>query len=158
MRSAVLLALCVALAGCFGTRPPAALRTAGLTETLTHDADPQITLHLGPHVLQVALPLLLARHAPHAPLYLRHVDRLYLSVYTIEDASSDPLATLPPSTSWKPVLCLRDEDSTMWVLHPPNPATLDRFALLIDDGDERIVAYAEGRLLPLLRFALRANT
>lgn len=108
-------------------------------------------------MLHAALPLLLAHQSSHLPLYLRHLDRLSVNVYQNPD-SDEPLPLPSCSSSWETVLCLRDDTSTIRLLHPPDVDALDRFHLVIDDGEHRIVAYAEGRLLPFLRLALAANT
>lgn len=153
----ILLLLLLPLAGCAGGRTLTPPPTADPAAVAVGRADHRLAVHLGPRMLQVALPLLLARAAPHLPLYLRHLDGLSLHLYAVPD-DAPPLATALRASSWEVVLRVREDNANIWLLHAPASPALDRFYLIVDDGDERIVAYAEGRLLPFLRFAIAANT
>lgn len=158
-RSAFLLTIAsLTLAGCMGMRPPGTLHSAGSSDALTTGWDRQFSIRLGPRMLHGALPLLLAHRSSHLPLYLRHLDVLSLHLYQRDDEAASDSPAAAPLPSWDVVLCLRDDTSTIRLLRPPESDTLNRFYLVLDDGDERIVAYAQGRLLPFLRLALAANT
>lgn len=143
--AAVAVVLALVATGCVATKRPPALSSGDFLRT---DRDPSVSIRLGPKALQVALPLLLARSSPTAPLYLRHLDEVVVSVY---DSDGDgPLLNRPDSEF---ILRIRDETSTVWLVRPNPSAPLDRFYLLVDDGDEQIVAYARGDLARLVKQA-----
>jgi len=145
---AVGIVLALVASGCVSTRPPS---TPSSADFVRSDRDPRLSIRLGPRALQVALPLLLARSSPAAPLYLRHLDEVVVTVY-----GSDGASFLSPDDS-DVILRLRDETSTVWLVRPSPLAPLDRFYLLVDDGDNQVVAYAEGDLVRLLQQAFATS-
>jgi hypothetical protein len=113
-------------------------------------------MQFGPRMLQAGLPLLLAHQSPALPLYVRHLDRALVSIYTASGGA--PTASPAPravSDAWEVVLRLRDEDATITLLHDTATPTLDRFYLLMNDDAKRIVAYAKGDLWSVVRQAPR---
>jgi len=156
MRAALLAALALALAGCLQTQAPARVDPSF---TPPPDGwDHQVSVRLGPRMLQVGLPLLLAHQSPELPLYFRHLNRVSVSVYTAPaGAPPTPVTRGATLDSWETVLRLRDETSTITLLHDAAAPSLDRFYLLMDDDTDRIVAYAEGDLWAVVRQALRSE-
>lgn len=146
------IALALVSSGCLSFQSPSALSSGGVVRT---DAGqpPNVSLRLGPRALQVVLPLLLARSSPTAPLYLRHLDEVVVSVHR-SDSTEAPL--LSP-THGEVVLRVRDETSTVMLIRPADSVLLDRFYLLVDGGDEQILAYAKGDLVRLVRQAFATS-
>lgn len=137
--------------GCLSPRPPDAFSPAAMLPA-EDGWTPRMAVRLGPRMTQAALPLLITRFSPTAPLYLRHLDMLYVRVYESDGAAQT--ASFAPTDATDVVLRLRDETSTIVLVKPKAPrAPLDRFYLFIDDNDQRIVAYAEGDFMGLLRQA-----
>ena len=141
--------LALAWVGCLSAQPPHAFSSDALP-TVHSASDPKLSVRLGPRTLRAVLPLLVARSSPTAPLYLRHLDQVYLQIY--ESDGAETVSPFPPAAD-DVVLRIRDATSTVTLLRPPSSATLDRFYLLISEGDERIVAYAEGDFVDLVRQA-----
>lgn len=154
MRGIALVLLAVAWVGCVQTQSPAHVGPA--FSPPTDDWDHQVSVRLGPRMLRVALPLLVARHSPEAPLYFRHLDRVAVSIYAAAESGA-PATGLLPRNEWEVVLRLRDDESTITLLHETTTPSLDRFYLMMDDGEERVIAYAEGDLWDVVRQALRAE-
>lgn len=151
MRAIGLLVLALPLAGCVRMQAPVDVYPAP-PSAWNHT----VSLQLGPRMLQAGLPLVLARSSPEAPLYIRHLDRVVLSVYDADDAA---VAAAPswPGAAWEPVLRLREADATIDLFTHRHRPSLDRFVFMIRDGEEHIVAYAEGDVLAVIRQALRAT-
>lgn len=154
MRAAALVVLTVALAGCVQMRAPGHVGPA--FEPPSDSWNHQVSVRLGPRMLRVALPLLVARQSSEAPLYFRHLDRAAVSIYTADgSAASVPTADLLPRDTWEVVLRLRDDQSTITLLYATTTPALDHFYLLIDGDEERIIAYSEGDPWEIVRQALR---
>jgi hypothetical protein len=150
MVAAITLALVAS--GCLSVRSPSALSPEGVVRP-GEGRSSSVSLRLGPRALRVVLPLLLARSSPAAPLYVRHLDEVVVSVYR----SDGPEAPRLSPAHGELVLRVRDETSTVMLIRPANSVPLDRFYLLVDQGDEQIVAYAKGDLVRLVRQAFASS-
>lgn len=149
-RVAVGIILALVASGCASTQPPPQSSSADVVRT---GHTPRVSFRLGPRALHVALPLLLARSFPAAPLYLRHLDEVVVSIYGPNGAD----ASLLDPADRDVILRLRDDTSTVWLVRPPPSAPLDRFYLLVDDGNDQIVAYARGDLVRLVQQAFATS-
>lgn len=153
MRTVCLTVWALTLAGCVQMRAPA--RTPPAFAPHADGWNHQVSMQFGPRMLQAGLPLLLAHQSPELPLYVRHLDRALVSIYTA--SGGDPTTSPAPravSDAWEVVLRLRGEGATITLLHDTATPALDRFCLLMDDDADRIVAYAEGNLWSVVRQAL----
>lgn len=153
MRAALLVALPLMLAGCVQMQTPARVDPAFAPPS--DGWDHEVSVRFGPRWLKVGLPLLLGHQSPELPLYVRHLNRASVSLYTASGGA--PAASAFPRAvpdAWEVVLRLRDDTSTITLLHDTATPTLDRFYLLMDNDEDRIVAYAEGDLWDVVRQAL----
>jgi hypothetical protein len=80
MRTVCLTVWALTLAGCVQMRAPA--RTPPAFAPHADGWNHQGSMQFGPRMLQAGLPLLLAHQSPELPLYVRHLDRALVSIYT----------------------------------------------------------------------------